>query len=312
MSLLNLVKAKDRILLNADELLDRALRELDRDIYLLIVETLHELRKDGDSYVFNSANERKILEVRKEIEARISKFKSPLEKYITSFNDLDDINLQIFNSVGVFNRRAAERLLGPVRVGMVKSISDAVSPTQIKNNVAPVVQRVLYKNVLLGTTFGEARTEFQILTGQGPQAGLASRYATQITRDAILQYDGTVQKKVSEEIALDAFMFVGGLQDNSRPSCIHMVNAPDPVEICVGKKCQMEKNRFADIVLSNGGFLKKDIPLIIQRNENDRGWIPGTNEETYFTNRNGYNCRHQIVPFKSIEPEKVAGLENFN
>jgi hypothetical protein len=142
------------------------------------------------------------------------------------------------------------------------------------------------------------------------EQSIASRYLTQITRDSINQYDGTIQQKVSEEIGLDGFMFVGSVQDNSRPGCVHMTGIPEPVNICVGsgknRKCTLTANRFQDIALESGGFRKSDIGLIIQRNKNDKGWDPDTTEENYYSKRNGFNCRHFVVPYRINEDEATV------
>ena len=65
-------------------------------------------------------------------------------------------------------------------------------------------------------------------------------------------------------------------------------------------------NRFQDIALESGGFRKKDISLIIQRNKYDGGWDPDTTEDNYYAKRNGINCRHFIVPYRIDEDERQA------
>lgn len=315
MNLKSLIKQKDDILFSADEDLIKAIQKLEKGLREKLLSILAKMDKSGGSFVTDSEyNQELIQSLSKEIKKYMSsaQFTAPTEKYMNLFRDLDEVNNQIFTATTKrFKAATARKLIGPLRAGLVDTIADNLTnPASITNAISPIIKRTLFRQILLGTTFKQAEDEFlRLLPGTG-NAGLLQRYTTQIVRDSINQYDGAVQQKVSEEIGLNAFMFVGSIIETSRPGCIHMVYAPDGVEICRGsgknRSCRLEANRFADIVLPGGGFLVKDIPTIIQKNKNDSGWNPDTTADNYLVYRNGFNCRHQTVPFFATDAERIS------
>lgn len=314
----SLLKNKDSILVSADDDLFHDINKLEKGLRDKLLAILKKMDTKGGKFIESAYNKQLLISLEKEVRAYMAsaKFASPMENYIQLFNDLDKVNAQIFTSVtGKFKEKAAKSLIGAIRAGLVDTVAENLTNTElITANVLPIIKRIAYKNILLGTTFQQAEDEFISLLPKDGSAGIIQRYTTQIVRDTINQYDGAVQKKVSDEIGLNAFMFVGSIIENSRPGCIHMVNAPNAVEICKGKgknrTCQIHANRFAEIVLPGGGFRNEDIPIIISKNRNDSGWIPDTSPDTYFANRNGYNCRHHTVPFFAVDSEKISKAMN--
>lgn len=315
MSLKSLLKQKDQILFSADDDLLKAIQKLEKGLRNRLLFILAKMDKKGGSFVTDSKYNLELIEsLGKEIKKYMasSGFTAPTEKYMQIFRDLDEVNNKIFSATtGKFKESVAKKIIGTLRSGLVDTVAETLTnPESIGSTITPVLKRVLYKNILLGTTFKQAEDEFLSLLPEDGNTGLIQRYTTQIVRDSINQYDGAVQKKIADEIGLNAFMFVGSIIETSRPGCIHMVYAPNAVEICKGKgekrTCANYANRFADIVLPGGGFMVEDIPKIIERNQYDSGWIQGTTPDSYFVNRNGYNCRHHTVPFFSTDQKKIV------
>lgn len=314
MSLTNLLTAKDRILVGAESRFTDSVKVVERDLLERILQALAGADRSGGRFDPDSPeNQELLMRLGREVERRLQSnaMARPVDRYLTAFRDLDDVNAQIFTITGDIKLNAAAQLIGQVRAGMIDGvITKIATPKNIGSQVAPLIRQVAYKHILLGTTYKQAETEFRALLGQSGQTGILERYTTQIVRDTLNQYDGVVQMKLTKELDFNAFMFAGSIIETSRPACIHMVNAPNAVTICKGRGksrvCQLERNRFADIVLPDGGFLIEDIPKIINRNQNESGWISDTTADTYFENRNGYNCRHQVVPFYKRDAKRIA------
>ena len=309
----SLLNQKDRILVNAEDDLLSDIGQLEKGLRDRILALLRKMDTSGGRFTESQYNQRLLMQLERDVRKYMasSRFTSPMDAYLNVFNDLDEVNSKIFTTVtSKFREKAARSLIGGVRAALVDTIADRLSNAEtLTGNFLPALKRVAYKSILLGITYEDAEKEFLSLLPKDGTLGIVGRYTTQLVRDTINQYDGTVQKKVSDEIGLNAFMFVGSIIETSRPGCIHMVNAPSAVEICKGrgknKVCQIEANRFAEIVLPGGGYRVEDIPIIISKNRNDSGWMQDTSPDTYFTNRNGYNCRHQVVPFFEVDAEKI-------
>jgi len=110
-------------------------------------------------------------------------------------------------------------------------------------------------------------------TNDTRKGGLLSHY-TQVSRDAVGQYAGSVHKIVANQYGLDALEYVGSLIKDSRPQCIRWVE----METILVKNLQSEIN-WAE---SNGS-----------------GLIPGTTPDNFTLYRGGYNCRHEAIPTRS-------------
>jgi len=119
----------------------------------------------------------------------------------------------------------------------------------------------------------------QLLTTDKSQ-GLIKKLALQGSRDALGQYQGSVNAAISNIFEFDAYIYQGSLIKDSRPQCERWVN--------------YSKNT------KKGLILKTDLKEEIKWAENNgTGFIEGTTEDTWPINRGGYNCRHTAWPVRS-------------
>jgi hypothetical protein len=149
------------------------------------------------------------------------------------------------------------------------------------------LRQELFKNIVAGTNSIDVEKAIRdFISGQGDKAGNLKRYVTQVSRDALNQYDGTINSRIAEEFGLDAFQYVGSLIEDSRPQCVRWTGKG------VILKDQLEKE--IGWAFTNGS-----------------GMIPGTNSENFAVFRGGYNCRHSAIPFKLTkrERERLEGKE---
>ncbi len=99
-------------------------------------------------------------------------------------------------------------------------------------------------------------------------------YATQLARDTAFQHNGHVQQLIADEYDLNAYEYVGGIIDGSRPLCIYLVRLGRPV-------------------------LKKELPALLKKYP--QGVIKGTTAENFGIYRGGRGCRHQAMPVRVDE-----------
>jgi len=109
--------------------------------------------------------------------------------------------------------------------------------------------------------------------------GQLKKYVSQVSRDALNQFDGQVNSRIAEEFGLNAFRYVGSIIEDSRPQCVRWV----------GKEVLLldELSNEISWAYSNG-----------------TGMIPGTTRDNFAVYRGGYNCRHSAIPFKLTKSQK--------
>lgn len=289
----DLIGQRERIVERAGRVIGDTFDRMDRDMLRRLLEFLNLLDTSGDNLTFSARNAELLMRFKADVQNLISGNIDDGD-IRNAIRQITDINKNVISTV--INSTVDVPTLTTMQELFVDTVVDRVAGagSVINNDMASV----LFRHIGVGTTKSDVIREVKNLLSGSEE----SKYAQQIATDSIFQYDGMVQGHIAEKLNLDAFMFVGSLIETSREGCIHMINAPNPVEICTGgkktRKCVLKENRFKGIFLQSGGFRIDDIPFIIEANRNDPGWNEATNEENYLSLRNGYNCRHQTVVYK--------------
>jgi len=112
-----------------------------------------------------------------------------------------------------------------------------------------------------------------------------NKYASQVSEDAVHQYTSHYIDTISADLGLEYYYFKGTKISDSRPQCVKMAG--------YYFAASQLKKVVNDGLLLNGG----------------RGWqgmIPGTNWNNYKVYRNGYRCRHYVLPVSKAIYEKAT------
>ena len=115
----------------------------------------------------------------------------------------------------------------------------------------------------------------QRLLSQPDKDSYYVRYATQVSRDSVNQYNGQVNQMVQDEYDLDMIRYVGSVVDDSRPFCIH-----------VRKELK-------------GKIKRSELPALLAKYSGSSGMIQNTNANNFYVVRGGWNCRHEAIPYRS-------------
>jgi len=214
--------------------------------------------------------------------------KSATGKLLRSFDKIEGLNKEVLEGVNKidlskFNlntekKQAVEDILEGL---LVKTNSKGkVVRNSLSRAIINPVRAMLYRHITLGISKTQARQELKAFIQGDDSLGYMQRYARQITQDALIRYDRTINQKAAVEFDLDGFRYVNSLIANSRPFCKHMVN----------------HTGFAKDLAINGKYRVSDIPKIIAAGERlGNGWIRGTNPSNFFINVGGYGCRHILI-----------------
>lgn len=142
----------------------------------------------------------------------------------------------------------------PVKYLLMQQVSTGVS---IKDS-----QRIL-------KSWNEGKTEEKILSVR-PTPTLDS-YATQVARDTLYKFNGTINNIISKEYGFNRFIYVGGLIKDSRPLCRHLVG--------LRRKISLD-----------------EMPELIERYP--RGLYPNTTKDNFMAVCGGFNCLHGAYPVR--------------
>jgi hypothetical protein len=115
----------------------------------------------------------------------------------------------------------------------------------------------------------------QRLLSQPDKDSYYVRYATQVSRDSVNQYNGQVNQMVQDEYDLDMIRYVGSVVGDSRPFCVH-----------VRKELK-------------GKIKRSELPALLAKYSGSSGMIQNTNANNFYVVRGGWNCRHEAIPYRS-------------
>jgi hypothetical protein len=192
------------------------------------------------------------------------------ETVITYLRNFDTLNTL---KQGLYNNYDLTRLnLSDVRQAAVRITANNMIGSGLDANFINLVESIIFEYAASGGTITDAEAQLrQFILGDEERLGHLERYAGQIARDSISQYDGLINAKIAKEFEMDGIMYVGSLIDDSRPQC----------------KRWVEKGTIAIA----------DLPKEIEWAEkNGTGWIQGTTVDTFLPNRGGHRCRHRAIP----------------
>lgn len=222
---------------------------------------------------------------------RESKLSEETQAFLTNFDKLDEFNITIH---GIINGLSPEQMRN-ITVEQRKLMEDVtrrlISPEGFVDELATPVRQVIYTQITGGARLSEAKRAVKMFVAGDPQTrGYIERWTSQIATDALNQYDGQVQKRISEQYQMDAYRYIGSLIKTSRPQCIRWIT------------------KF-DGVLRKGKELRDEIAWARSNGSGYSIYTPIT-EDTFAVYRGGHNCRHRAIPFNIEDDDAVEVLDS--
>jgi len=290
-TLLQLIQQSEQLIKASDDRLALQMGRVQRKVFNEIVKILRSFQGTDFRLSTDAGDSTLFLTLRRRIKAILSEsgYVGSVESYLTTFDAIEPLTKDMI-AVGL--RKAEQRALFGVSTVVEKELiagniaNILIAPTSIENTFIAPLQKMIYNNVTGNVTYNEAEKVLRqfLMDTPGKQNGFIKRYVTQLTRDGVNQYQGAINQKVSKDLGLDGFRYVGSLLANdSRANCIDLVNGSGP---------------FAQFAVSDRTYRLTDLPAIIAIAETRPGWIPGTTPANFFINRGGYNCRHRAIAIK--------------
>ena len=228
---------------------------------------------------------------------RIGTFKTAIERFLerAGYYDMVSQFLTGFDQMAAAQTEIQKDLNAIV---LTKSFLNTYKRIAINQVVTNMV-----KQGLLTTLINPIRNELNIAVNQGSslsdvvesirgqlstnekRQGILKKLSLQSTRDALGQYDGTVNEAVRKTYKMDGILYVGSLVKDSRAQCERWTKYDSN-----GRRGLIKFEELEDEIL--------------WADNNGTGMIPNTTPENFCQNRGGYNCRHVAYPVRLPKTEK--------
>lgn len=272
----DLIDEKENLLNDADDDFFSGWDALDVALFVVIWKYVSSFNIENGKFVFDDENVAKVAAMNQVTAAAIqgTTYPEKVRRYIDAFGLVTDLNAQIHARVNGMTIAELEKLLSPVQIQNVQITLNGLTGAGISTDFIEPMKIGIYRNIVSGATVSDMEAYLrEFIVGNKDKVGRFRKYAGEIARDALFQYDGLVNSLIAENISANAYYYVGGLVKDSREQCIRWD----------GK----------------GYLLKSELQSEINwAYRNGAGMIPGTTPENFTIYRGGYNCRHTAVPFK--------------
>lgn len=228
------------------------------------------------------------------IERNVS-YKSEIRKYMTNFDKMDKLNIQVHKKLNKIDIKGVIKLANKQQRELVtKTTGNVLSEIsrfpknmigdEMRQQFTKPVKKVLYQNIMQGKPQSAAKKalhDYIVGNKKLNKLGRLEKWSGQIARDTLSQYDGAVNDMVRKEFDLNGIKYIGSLVKDSRP------------------QCKWWKRM--------GIIPYKDLTKEISRAyRSGKGMIPDTTKENFCTYRGGYNCAHQAVATRIEEKEVLT------
>lgn len=269
-----LVEDKDNFIDKAESDLIDGFDPIESAIYNAAVKEVNKMDQEDGKVKFNEANlillsylaEAMILAMQK------SAYPSKVQEYVGSFDKVGAYNIRIQNKLNGLDIAEMSEAVGPIQGQIVQQVLDGLTGQGINTQFVKPVTETIYKNIVSGASIDDLKKALQTLIQSDTQRlGLFKRYVSQISRDAIMQYEGQINAYFSTKYNFNAYLYVGGLVRDSRPQCVVWNGMGVLPKATLGEE-------IAKAYISGSGM------------------IPGTTVENFAVYRGGYNCRHTAIP----------------
>lgn len=249
-------------------------------IYEFISKQLDKFETADGRFIVNQDYAARILIIERRVREILArdKYTGAVADYLASYSTIQERNAAFqldYNQLEVEMDK-----LTPARQTAYKQAAYWLEGAGLNASYVQPVKYLLMQQVTSGASIKEARKllerwdKGELTTGRiavnKPTPNL-TKYAVQVSRDAIHQMNGTINEIIKTEYELDAFIYVGDVIEDSRPLCRHLV--------------AMDK----ETPLS-------EIPELVKKYP--QGTIKGTDESNFMVYRGGYSCRHAAVPVR--------------
>jgi hypothetical protein len=198
--------------------------------------------------------------------------------YVANFERISEQNILLQKEVNGLDTDKLQKLISPVQRLLVNSTYDNLLYSGLDNIFFAPIEKILLQIGTVGVSLQEAVVALNdAIVGTGEYSKFTN-YALTAGRDALGQYDGTINQKIAATFGLNAVVYVGTIVENSRPQCERWL-------------------AYEFIPMSE---LTNEIEWAFN---NGKGMIDQTTAATFVMYRGGYSCRHKALPIRVTDEQ---------
>jgi hypothetical protein len=295
---------------------NRNIPKAQKDMFDAISEQVQRLDLTSDGNVRTTAKNLSILASIKAKMIRVlvtPEYREAVKEFAQSFNEVTKLqNLYWKEQETKFKPR---KVLTALRKQAISDTVNQLTESGIGVNVGERITEMLKASITSGGSYKKLTQTLRDGLLNTEQKGYLDRYAKQVTIDSLNQYSAQYNKVVSSDLGYTWFKYDNTDIDTTRPFCDAMTDQP-----------YFHVSQVPSLLRAEGLYYEKDgvktkVPLY-DKTGLPQGMIPNTNAETFFVNRGGYNCGHQIRPVNerqvpadvvakvSETPEYISWIKN--
>lgn len=217
-------------------------------------------------------------------------YKIEVREFIKAFGQITKLQNEYWKSIEAeFKPRP---LLREIRKSAIIDTVKALGEQGIGAAIGEQIAGILRTNITAGGSMKALTAQLRQSLTDTKTPGLLSKYAKQITTDAINGYSAQYTQVVSGDLGFEFFAYQGTEIKSSRPFCQSMVEERRYFHISeVPALLRADDMYYTD----NKDGKRKKVP-IYEKTKLPHGFIEGTNPENFFIRRAGHQCGHQIRP----------------
>lgn len=276
-----LIDSGDAIFENAETSLIKGVKEAETVLYEELIQILKTVSVTDGKLSTNVKAEEFLASLDRRIYRALKKANWD-ESVLRYTKDFEQIGQNVKDIQKTFNNISiTDSQIKPILRLEVEATIDSLAGSGLAKDVVNPIRQQLYRNIYVGAPIHElegAIKQFAISTPDSNSRLM--QYAGQIATDAIHQFDGLLQSKISDELGLNALRYIGTLIKDSRAQCRKWVS--ENSGIWTYEQLAIE----IPWALNGGTYHGKKCS----------GMIPGTVVKNFCVGRGGRRCRHRGIP----------------
>lgn len=273
-----LITGGEKLMLTAEEDFTQSVKEIETKLLKEIMKILDNLDVKDGKIQSSEAAMQFLASIEKRLDEALknSGYNSKVKQYLRNFDAVRLNNIEIHSLVNKTDIPYSS--LNDITRLEVQNTIDKLLGAGMSRDFKYPIREALFRNITLGSSIQEAKKTIEdyIISNDGANSKLL-RYTTQVARDSINQYDGSIQTVIQKELELNDFIYSGSIIADSRCQCRYWVN-----KIKLKRDSLIDEIQIALDGRSLGGCICS-------------GMIPGTTIDNFAVNRGGYACRHRAI-----------------